>query len=341
MTPELATVPATELYRQSTDIANLCKEIVCKTAMEIQGRKFVRVEGWMSIATAHGCLASTRDVERIEGGVRCIGEIRRMTDGVVLASAEGFVGEDEPTWFGGDVDKWANGKLVATRHQPKRPDYAIRAMCQTRAISRACRSAFAHVVVLMDAGLSTTPAEEVPAGGFEPEPDGPREKAAREANRHPEPSGAGKGHYGQTGVSPEPFTGDWREVECHFGKNKGLSLGKMTPRQRDFYYDNAHKPSERPPSKDDLRFLAALDAMAAEQHGGKTFVKKEPSAVEHLAALGDSLDLAKIPTETFLLVACREGWTNAGKWEEILPEQALWMSQNSAQVVALCLEEAP
>ena len=31
---------------------------------------------------------------------------------------------------------------------------------------RACRSAFAHVVVMMNAGLATTPAEEVPAGGF-------------------------------------------------------------------------------------------------------------------------------------------------------------------------------
>ena len=33
-------------------------------------------------------------------------------------------------------------------------------MAQTRAISRVCRSAFAHCVVLIDAELSTTPAEE-------------------------------------------------------------------------------------------------------------------------------------------------------------------------------------
>jgi RNase H-fold protein (predicted Holliday junction resolvase) len=33
-------------------------------------------------------------------------------------------------------------------------------MAQTRAISRVCRSAFAHCVVLIDADLSTTPAEE-------------------------------------------------------------------------------------------------------------------------------------------------------------------------------------
>lgn len=80
-----------------------------------------------------------------------------MADGQVIATGEGFVGEDEPTWYGGQ----SRGKTL-----PKRPDYAIRAMAQTRAISRACRSAFAHVVVMIDAGLSTTPAEEVPEGGF-------------------------------------------------------------------------------------------------------------------------------------------------------------------------------
>ena len=113
---------------------------------------------WQAIAIAHGCAAGSRDVERIEGGVRAIGEVRRMTDGQLIATAEGFVGEDESTWFGGK-NKWG-------KEQPKRPDYAIRAMAQTRAISRACRSAFAHVVVMIDAGLSTTPAEEVPEGGF-------------------------------------------------------------------------------------------------------------------------------------------------------------------------------
>lgn len=40
-------------------------------------------------------------------------------------------------------------------------------MAQTRAMSRACRSAFAHVVVMMNAGLATTPAEEVPHDGFD------------------------------------------------------------------------------------------------------------------------------------------------------------------------------
>ena len=157
----LVTTANTEAYRASTDAAGLCKAIVVESAMTIQGRKYVKVEGWQAIAVAHGCTGSARTVERIEGGVRAIGEVRRMSDGVVIAEAEGFVGEDEPTWFGGQA---------GNRTLPKRPDYAIRAMAQTRAISRACRSAFAHVVVMMNAGLSTTPAEEVPLGGFEDAP---------------------------------------------------------------------------------------------------------------------------------------------------------------------------
>lgn len=156
-----------ETYRASTDAAGLCREIVLQTAQKIQGRKYVKVEGWQAIAVAHGCVASAENVERVndEGmsGFRATGTVRRMSDGALISQAEGFVGDDETMWA-------------------KRPVYARRAMVQTRAISRACRSAFAHVVILIDANLSTTPAEEVPLGGFDngdvidhaPQPDAPR-----------------------------------------------------------------------------------------------------------------------------------------------------------------------
>jgi hypothetical protein len=133
---------AAATYRISTNAASLCGEIVKATAKIIQGKKFVQIEGWLSIAAAHGCLVSIRDVESIEGGVRAIAELRRMSDQSLLATAEGFVGDDEKTW--------AN-----------RPMFARRAMAQTRASSRVCRAAFAFVVVMIDKGLQTTPAEEM------------------------------------------------------------------------------------------------------------------------------------------------------------------------------------
>lgn len=181
MNKELSVIPdSKELVRQSTDIAGLCRDIVVASSLVIEKRKYVRVEGWQAIATAHGCVASARDVRKVEGGMIATGEIRRMQDGGLIATAEGFVGEDEPTWYGGilEKDEWTGpsgnrkktGKKI-TVTLPKRAEYAIRAMAQTRAISRACRGCFAHVVVLMNAGLSTTPAEEVPEGGFRDEPD--------------------------------------------------------------------------------------------------------------------------------------------------------------------------
>jgi hypothetical protein len=151
MSKELAVVEQApvDTYRMSTDAAKICKEIVVSSSQDIKGKKYVRVEGWMAIALAHGCVASVKSVERVETGFRAMAEVKRMSDGMVLSTAEGFVGDDESTWA-------------------SRAEYAKRAMAQTRAISRACRSAFAHVVVMMNAGLSTTPAEEVPDEGFHP-----------------------------------------------------------------------------------------------------------------------------------------------------------------------------
>ena len=144
MSTEISVVETTALasHRAATNAAGLCRDLVVKTAMKIQGRRYVQVEGWQAIANAFGCVASARDVERVEGGYRATGQVIRVSDGKVLAEAEGFVGDDETTWA-------------------KRPVFARRAMAQTRAMSRACRSAFAFVVTLMDAGLETTPAEEM------------------------------------------------------------------------------------------------------------------------------------------------------------------------------------
>jgi hypothetical protein len=148
-------------HRQATDAASVCKSIVVKTAMNLQGRKYVRVEGWQAIANYFGCVASATNIERTETGFRATGQVRRASDGAIIAEAEGFVGDDE-------LKTWA-----------KRPEYAKRAMAQTRAISRACRSAFAFVVTMMDAGLSTTPAEEIGDFDSDPEPSAsPRSRAS-------------------------------------------------------------------------------------------------------------------------------------------------------------------
>ena len=75
---------ASDMMRRATDVAGVCREIVLKTACNIQGKKYIKCEGWMSIATAHGCIAGSRDVKKVEGGYTAIGEIRRISDGAMM-----------------------------------------------------------------------------------------------------------------------------------------------------------------------------------------------------------------------------------------------------------------
>jgi hypothetical protein len=200
--------------RQATDVAGVCREIVSATAQKIGTNRYVRVEGWQSIAVAHGCVASARDVERLEDGYRCIGEVKRMDNGQVISSAEGFLGDDEPMW--------AN-----------RPTYAKRAMCQTRAISRACRSAFAHIVVLIDKSLSTTPAEEVPHGGFEDINTDKYEPAPKPVKLDTVKSDSiSKADLADianklNGVVVKTNGGEPRDMELKFGKHKGSTLREI------------------------------------------------------------------------------------------------------------------
>lgn len=140
-------VSPTVRMRTATDAAAACREIVLRTVMELQGKKYVKVEGWASIAAVYGCTPSIREVIEEERGIRAIADLRTHA-GQVIATAEGFCGLDEPRWA----------------HQPM---YARRGMAQTRAVSRVCRTAFAFVVTLIG-GLETTPAEEMPTGDAEP-----------------------------------------------------------------------------------------------------------------------------------------------------------------------------
>ena len=256
------------LYRQSTNIAGLCKDIVLKSAVDIQGRKYVRVEGWMSIATAHGCIATIKSVENTADGVVAVAEIRRQSDGQLLTTAEGFVGRDEPTWYGGEVTRWNKFKNEeVTQKMPKRADYAIRAMAQTRAISRACRTAFAHVVVLMDAGLETVPAEEM---GVDDEPINVTGTATHA------PAGASADPGSNPDLEEKPVTketlakGGWKFVVIHFGTNyKGKALGDLSSAQLKGWFNWQPKlfGTQKEFSKNDVILRMALDVAASETQG--------------------------------------------------------------------------
>jgi hypothetical protein len=283
------------LFRQATNVASLCREIVLATTTVIGTKKYVQVEGWTAIAVAHGCIASIKDdsVKEVfrDGklvGTRAIAELRRQADGAILSSAEGFVGVDEPDWYGSGglpIKKWSKraGKEVDVVVE-KRADYAIRAMAQTRSLSRVCRSAFSHVVVLMKEGLSTVPAEEVVSGGVDADldagtpPAGAAPEQAATTSKPAEKPAAASSAKTETKAPEVPrdeivalrdqFRGNkWETVKFHFGKNKGTQLGSLEPSNLKWWIDNyAVKPYGNPPTvgQDDLCLRAALDVASEE-----------------------------------------------------------------------------
>jgi len=155
----------TELMHRAKNVADVCREVVEKLAIRIKGKKYLPVEAWQTIAAAYGFAAGARDVVRAPTGWSAVGELRRISDGLVIATAEGFVGDDE---------KWG-------------AEYACRAKAQTRAISRVCRSAFAFVVVLISKDLATTPAEEMPH-----EPEEKHDRSGRKTELKKPDSDAGR-----------------------------------------------------------------------------------------------------------------------------------------------------
>lgn len=133
-----------ELVRRATDAANELARIIKTKQLfsRINGKEFVRCEGWTTLAMMMGCLPVEVSCEKDEDGTYiAVVELRRMSDGQMLTRASAECGMDEPTW-------------------KSRSSYARRSMAITRATSKACRIAFSWIMVL--AGYQPTPAEEIP-----------------------------------------------------------------------------------------------------------------------------------------------------------------------------------
>ena len=143
-----------DVIKLGTDIATQLGAIILdrKLYADIQGKKYVTVEGWTTCAAMLGFVAREVEVkEDDEGNVIAWVEIVRVSDGQRVGYASAICGVDEPKWSTAEVN--ADGKLV---HGCFR--YARRSMAVTRATSKACRLMFAWIVKL--AGYQPTPAEE-------------------------------------------------------------------------------------------------------------------------------------------------------------------------------------
>lgn len=140
----LSAATPTALVAGATEAANALADVVrkAKLSVRIQGRDYVRVEGWTTLGTMLGVVArEVETVARDDGAYVSTVELVRMADGAVISRASAECGgPDEPVWN-------------------KRPPYARRSMAQTRATGKACRLAFSWIMAL--AGYEATPAEEM------------------------------------------------------------------------------------------------------------------------------------------------------------------------------------
>ncbi len=123
----------------ANDLASIVKDR--KLYSTIQGKNFVRVEGWSTMGAMLGIVPREVSVTEAENGdFLAEVELIRAGDGAIIGRASAIVGVDEQTWA-------------------KRPRYARRSMALTRATGKAYRLGFSWIMTL--AGYEPTPAEEM------------------------------------------------------------------------------------------------------------------------------------------------------------------------------------
>ena len=139
-----------KVVAQATAVAQSLAAVLDKQKLysAIQGKRYVRVEGWTLLGSMLGVFPVCVWTRATEDGWEARVEARTRS-GAIVGAAEAECTRGEKTWA-------------------ERDDYALRSMAQTRATSKALRLPLGFVVAL--AGFEATPAEEVPSGGFDERP---------------------------------------------------------------------------------------------------------------------------------------------------------------------------
>lgn len=225
------------VIQQATEEANELAQVIesRKLYAMIQGKKFVRCEGWTTLALLRGCLPREVSVtEMAEGRYIAEVELVRVSDGVSLTKASAECGGPEDA-------VWT-----------KRPPNARRSMAITRATGKACRVAFSWVMAL--SGYEVTPAEEMDHVGAAPEqPNAPRREWPAKGVPAPSPAkvvdavpvwrgklGAVDIKSGETNKKPwtiYKFTGDDGQVFATFSETIATGLVALDKRYVEIVYE--------------------------------------------------------------------------------------------------------
>ena len=137
------TVEPEHMIERATAIARPLGKMILdrKLYTEIQGKKFVRVEGWSTLGAMLGVLPRELETKKLEDGYEATVELIRASDGLVIGRASAICLKTEKRW--GKAD-----------------EYAIRSMAITRATGKAFRLGFSWVIKLAG-DYEPTPAEEM------------------------------------------------------------------------------------------------------------------------------------------------------------------------------------
>lgn len=131
------------IVKSATDQAKALADVVRdrKLYSNIQGREYVRVEGWTLLGTMLGVFPVCEWTRPLDAGQGWEARVEAKTlDGRTVGAAEAQCSRDEKNW-------------------EDRDEYALRSMAQTRATAKALRIPLGFVMSL--AGYETTPAEEM------------------------------------------------------------------------------------------------------------------------------------------------------------------------------------
>jgi hypothetical protein len=132
------------MVQAAVEMANVLKDVIEKQGLfsDIQGKKYVKCEGWQTLGIMLGILPKEKDVKELaDGSYEASVELVSMRNGMVVGCGSALCGMDEKRWSGSQK-------------------YARRSMAITRATGKAYRISFGWIMNL--AGYQSTPAEEMP-----------------------------------------------------------------------------------------------------------------------------------------------------------------------------------
>src|SRR3990167_2137074 len=117
-----------------------------KKPVIFNNEQYLEFEDWQTVGKFYGLSAKVIKTTFIElGGVRgyeATAEVIRVSDGMVVSSAEAMCLNDEDNWSTRTKYEWQNGKKTKIGDSPV-PLFQLRSMAQTRACSKAFRNVLA------------------------------------------------------------------------------------------------------------------------------------------------------------------------------------------------------